>query len=138
MNPAPEDLPFRPYSTVLLAEEDDEVRERLADALAHDGYRVVAVEDGLELFDYLKLAVSSKGRLPLPDVIVSDAELAGCEGLSACRRVHAKYPSLPFVLLAPHDDSRSLRDASAAGVDDVITKPVDVEDLRDTVFLLAS
>jgi two-component system response regulator MprA len=138
MTPGRENAPFHRYTTVLLAEEDDQVRERLADVLSHEGYRVVAVEDGLELLDYLKLALSSKGHVPVPDVIVSDAQLAGCGGLSACKTVHATCPSTPFVLLAPCDDDRSLREAAAAGVDDIVIKPVDADELRDAVFLLAA
>ncbi len=119
--------------TVLVAESDDGLRGALAGVLSRDGYRVVAVEDGLELFDYLALAERSAGRLPLPRLVISDAELAGCSGVEACRRLRAAPPRLPVVLLT--GDRAAARDALLAGACDIVRKPVDVEELRGVVAL---
>ena len=122
--------------TVLLAEEDDDVRLQLSESLSREGYHVVAVEDGLELFDYLAIAESSKGHLHSPDVIVSDVQLAGCGGLSACRRVRDGHLDTPFVLLAPKGDLETYVRAVGLGVSDVVEKPVDFNELREALSLL--
>jgi CheY-like chemotaxis protein len=119
--------------TVLIAEPDDGLRGGLAGVLSHDGYRVVTVQDGLELFDYLSLAARSAGRLALPRLVVSDVELAGCSGLDACRRLRRLPARLPVVLLA--SDRMAARAALLAGACDVVKKPVDLNELRGVVAL---
>lgn len=128
-------FPFAP--TVLVAEADDALRTVLCTSLAADGYRVVAVEDGLELFDYLTLAEASGGRVPLPKLVLSDVELAGCTGLAACRRLRATSRPLPVVLIAAAGDLEAQREAMLAGASDVLRKLVDVDELRGIVSLLA-
>lgn len=123
--------------TVLVAEADDALRGVLCSCLTAEGYRVVAVEDGLELFDYLNLAEASRGRVPLPRLVLSDVELDGCTGLAACRRLRATSGRLPVVLIAAAGDLKAQRDAMLAGASDVLRKPVDVDELRGLVALLA-
>ena len=120
--------------TVLVAEADDGLRGVLAGCLANEGWHVVAVEDGLELFDYLQLASSSGGRIPLPQLVVSDVELAGCSGLAACRRLRAGRQRVPVVLIA--GDRWAEREALRAGAADVLHKPIDVAEVRSIVSLL--
>lgn len=45
-------------SRVLVVEDDDELRDELVIELSKDGHEVVALEDGLELVDYLQAADS--------------------------------------------------------------------------------
>jgi DNA-binding response OmpR family regulator len=116
-----------------VGEEDDLERETLATELRADGYRVIAVEDGMELFDYLELATLSKGRIPAPDLIVSDVELAGYDGVQICRMLSRAEDSVPFILLAPRDDPNTWENAEEAGAAHVLDKPVDVEDLHDVI-----
>jgi CheY-like chemotaxis protein len=118
--------------TVVLAEEDWEDRERLSDVLSRDGYHVVVVEDGFELLDYLSLV--EEGAVRPPDVIVSDVELSGCDGLTACRAAVRQMPEVQIVLLAPPGEEAG---AERAGVDEVVAKPVDEVELSGTVALLA-
>jgi CheY-like chemotaxis protein len=121
--------------TVLLAEEDEQMREELADELREDGYQVITVEDGFELCDYLDLAHHSEGKLPNPDVIISDVELSGWGGMEICRRM-AGEENLPFILLAP-DDPDTWEDAERAGAAHVLDKPVNHDDLLDAVACYA-
>lgn len=115
---------------ILLAEEDANDRARLASALAHDGNRVIALEDGLELFDYLVL--SGRGRLPRPKVIVSDLALSGCTGIDACRRAGPEFLRVPFILLAEPSKNAVFQ---SRGIDEVILKPVDEDELCEVVAL---
>lgn len=121
---------FETCPTVVLAEEDEELRASLASALASYGYRVVTVEDGLELLDYLRLV--RLGRLKTPDVIVSDVDLRGCTGIEACRRAGRQFLAVPFILLAAPTEWDQTQ---VAGIDDAVEKPVDAQELRDAVAL---
>ena len=127
---------FDPATLVLVVEEDDEERATLCEGLSREGYRVVAVEDGLELFDYLDLVQATAGRVKMPDVIVSDVELSGCGGVTACRELHHQHPETPVVLLSPSLDSRTWVAAERAGAADVLKRPVDLRELREALALL--
>ncbi len=116
------------HPVVLLAEDDDALRAQLSTALAHDGNRVISLEDGLELLDYLKLVHA--GRLPAPDVIVSEVELTGCGCAEACRHAGLEFSGVPLILLA---DSGSALAAPLHG--EILVKPVDEDELCEVVAL---
>jgi CheY-like chemotaxis protein len=116
--------------TVLIAEEDAEMREILVRELRADGYQVIALEDGLEVCDYLERAQFSNGNLPQPDLILSDARLSGYGGLEICRMVSAEKP---FILLAPHDDPDSWGGAEEAGACHVLDVPLDISELHNAI-----
>jgi CheY-like chemotaxis protein len=57
---------------ILLAEDDDELRDLIQTWLEREGHKIVAMEDGFQLLDYLELTGEGKG-VPRPDLILSDA-----------------------------------------------------------------
>jgi len=116
---------------VLLAEEDLVMREQLARALRNHGYQVITVRDGLGLCDYLELARLSHGRVPSPDVIVSDAELSGYGGARICEQLSHEHPHLPFILMG---EGESTENSGAAWV---LPKPVDLSALLEAVAAYA-
>lgn len=122
-------------ATVLLAEEDDMLREQLAGSLLEGGYRVVEVSDGLELLDYLELTELFPGRLAPPAVVVCDADLPGRGGVATCRllALHGRAPR--FIILAPKGNEELKEEALRAGAIHVLSKPVMEDDLRDAVDL---
>lgn len=122
-------LPSHP-KTVLIAEEDPEIRELLANELRGDGYQVIALQGGLELCDYLERAEFSHGNLPNPDLILSDAQLSGYGALDICRMVSA---TRPFILLAPRDDAQSWEGAEEAGACHVLDKPLNLRELHAAI-----
>ena len=128
--------PTEAPKTVLVAEEDEEEREAVARELRSDGYHVVTLEDGLELCDYLELSLGSHSKVPPPDLIVSDVDLAGYDGLRICRMLSRAEDTVPFILIAPRDDPASWEDAEDAGAAYVLDKPVDLHDLHDVIDCL--
>ncbi len=121
--------------TILLAEEDDVVRELFARDLIRGGYRVVELEDALELLDYVELTERYPTRVQSPAVIVSDEELPGMSGLEACRRVGRHYPTPPFILLSRRIDRAAFHEAYDAGVSEVIDRSDPPQVLTHTVAL---
>lgn len=112
---------------VLLAEEDLVMREQLARALRNHGYQVIAVRDGLGLCDYLEVARFSKGRVPNPDVIVSDSELSGYGGARICEQLSHEQASIPFILLGNGEP------AGSSGAVLMLEKPIDLNALLEAV-----
>jgi len=109
--------------TVLIVEEDDALREELAQQLRADGHRVVTLEDGFELCDYLELAV--EGKAPAPKLIVADVDLAGVSGRQICRVLSRGENALPFILLA-----RCEAEGAGAGAVRVLNKSLALAELH--------
>lgn len=122
---------------VLVAEEDETLRNELANQLGDDGYRLVMVEDGLELRDYLEVARHPNALVRWPDVIVSDVSLSGHSGIDLCTWVLAQHEWTPFILLAAREDEESHEAGDRVGATFVLDKPLDMEQLHDAVTVLA-
>lgn len=123
--------------TVLLAEDDEHLRERMATELREAGFRVVEVEDGLELVDYLESSLDSEGWLRPPDVIVSEATMPGLDGLDVQQWLGRRRESIPFILLSTPGLARAPEQVEPLGVTFVLEKPVDLEALKAAVSLAA-
>ena len=116
-------LPKR--SRILIA-EDDEISARILEAaLSKFGYEPVIARDGAEAWELFN---REPARL-----IVSDWMMPGLDGLGLCEKVRARAGTLYtyFILLtANRTSAHNYEMASAAGVDDFLTKPLDREAIR--------
>ncbi len=115
--------------TVVLVEEDDVLREELARQLRADGHRVITLEDGFELCDYLALALYSNGKVPSPQMIISDVELAGFGGLHICQMLSRAEDAVPIILLA-----HNAEDCAGAGALCVLNKSTEPAALYDAIL----
>ena len=106
--------PQAAVSTVLVVEDDPAVREFYATALRLAGYRVAAVEDGLDALRWI-----DQQR---PAVIVLDLNLIRVSGRDVQRelRAHADTRHIPIVVVTGEDTS----DLNAAELACVLRKPV--------------
>lgn len=120
---------------VLLAEEDDSARDRLADALRSDGYEVIEAEDGFEVLDYL--LTFPPGTADGVDVIVADAVMPGYSGLEVLAQLRRMEVHTPFVLVNRSMDGVAYREAERLGADLVVASPDEVDEVLDAVFSLA-
>lgn len=106
----------------ILTVEDDPVAGRiLRQALNHLGHECVEAADGEQALAFLE-------REPFR-VIVSDWTMPRIDGLELCRRVRARTDAeyAYFILLTGHHASEgNQREAADAGVDDFLTKPLDI------------
>jgi CheY-like chemotaxis protein len=110
---------------VLIAEDDDDLREWLLQTLEHEGYRVIEARDGAELLGNLA-TLEQRGELPL--LMISDLAMPHYDGLEAAAEARAKLPALPILLITAfdvHDVRESARDV----VDAVLQKPFSREAL---------
>jgi len=109
----------------VLAVEDDEVgRTVLRQALRTLGYAVVEAVDGEAAWTQLQ------GE-PIR-IVVSDWMMPCLDGLELCRRIRARTGQdyIYFILVTARDAStKNQRIAMDAGVDDFLSKPIDVQEL---------
>lgn len=106
---------------LLLAEDDQSVREALERALKFEGYQVIAVGDGAQALEAL-LTVD-------PDVIVLDVMMPAVDGLVACRRIREKGLRTPILMLTARHEVADRVAGLDAGADDYLVKPFDLEEL---------
>ena len=110
---------------VLVADDDEAVRELVATILEEEGYAVRTAASGSEA-----LSVARQER---PAVVLMDVNMPGLDGLSACRRLRAdeRLAALPVVLMSSQpiagDELRRCR------ADNFLPKPFDITELVDEV-----
>ena len=109
----------RPYDRLvahlLLAEDDEVIREPLVRALRREGHDVDAFADGL--------AASQAACDGAHALLILDIGLPGIDGLEVCRRVRALRPAVPIVMLTAQDGELDVVYGLDAGADDYVTKP---------------
>lgn len=113
--------------TVLVIDDMLPNRVLLGKVLKSAGYAVVEATNGMEALALLE------ERGLLPDVIVTDIEMPGMDGITLVDRVrHLDLPSarIPVIAASGNADELMRRDALAAGCDVFLTKPFDLNVLR--------
>ncbi|MEM8618714.1 MAG: response regulator transcription factor [Actinomycetota bacterium] len=108
-------------STILVAEDDRQVREALARILRFEGYSVVTVDDGAAALE----AVTEH----IPDGIVLDVTMPYVDGLSVCRRLRAHGDTTPILMLTARDEIPDRVAGLDAGADDYLPKPFALDEL---------
>jgi two-component system OmpR family response regulator len=110
---------------VLLAEDDDDMREVIATRLTREGMRVVEVDDGFELRDYLELC--RRTGVPEPDVVVTDVRMPGESGPEAL--LHSQFHHSPVVLIGACINAEARAYGARVGVVAMFEKPFSLQDL---------
>jgi DNA-binding response OmpR family regulator len=109
---------------ILIAEDDPVARTVLRQALRRLGHDVVEAGDGVGA---LQLLETDPVR-----VVVSDWMMPELDGLGLCRAIRARVGAeyVYFILLTGRDATEdNQREAIEAGVDDFLTKPLDVQEI---------
>jgi two-component system alkaline phosphatase synthesis response regulator PhoP len=109
------------YMRILLAEDEESIREAVKLNLELDGYEVVAVANG-------RLALQ-RFREERFDLLVLDVMLPEVDGFQICEQVRLANADVPVIFLtakdSPHDRITGLK----RGADDYLTKPFSLEEL---------
>lgn len=106
--------------TIMIVEDDREIRALLADLLTREGYAPVCVENGAAMDRALMQAC--------PDLVVLDIMLPGEDGLSICQRLRSKSRTPILMLTAKADDVDRIIGLEL-GADDYLPKPFNPREL---------
>jgi len=108
--------------TVLLVEDEEELREMMTDALERQGYTVVAASDGIE-------ALEAASRIPSICLVLLDLLMPGMNGWDFFDtfRKQGEFANIPVVV---HSSTAS---SAPAGVTRVLTKPLELDRLLSVV-----
>ncbi len=109
--------------TILIIEDEKDIRELLVYNLRKDGYAILDSGDGKEGLDM--------ARSKLPDLILLDLMLPGLDGLSVCRELErgANTASIPVIMLTAKGEEMDRVVGLELGADDYMVKPFSVREL---------
>ncbi|MCO8274121.1 response regulator [Actinoplanes sp. TRM 88003] len=122
-------MPMLP-TTVLIAEDDEDVRDLVALRLGAAGYKTVTVDNGNDAI--------SVANFERPDLVVLDIDMPGLDGLTVCQQLQgmARTSRIPVLILSARSRDLDASHGRAMGADDYIAKPFDSGDLVNRVTRL--
>lgn len=118
---------------ILLAEDEEDIRQLVAIALRAQGYEVIEARTGAELLDELGESLLYDRPLSKPDVIISDIRMPGFTGLEILAGLRDAEWSTTFVLMTAFADAETRAEAIRLGADAIFEKPFDIEELLTAV-----
>lgn len=106
---------------VLIVEDDPRTRHFYTVALERDGCRVDQAHNGHQALE--------KALLEPPDLILTDIEVPGIDGIELCRRLRAdsRTRDVPVIAVTGYDDRQYPDRVTLAGADCVLAKPCDAD-----------
>jgi PAS domain S-box-containing protein len=113
--------------TVLLTEDEQDVREIAREFLESGGYRVIEAKDGKEA---MQLAAQHRGKIQL---LVTDMVMPGMTGQELAVRLQAEHPSICVVFMSGYSEHAATEMADADPAVRLLTKPFSRAALLRTV-----
>ncbi len=112
---------------ILIAEDDQDIRELIVLTLQFSGFDVTSVEDG-------SLAVE-KAKLDTYDLILMDVRMPRMTGYEACRRLKEMdaTKNVPIIFLSAKGQEQEIQTGLDAGAADYVLKPFAPDTLVDTI-----
>ena len=107
--------------TVLIAEDDDNIRAGLVEILANEGYATVEATDGAQALARFADAA--------PDFVCLDIMMPGKSGYDVCREIRAAGSSVPIVFISAKSEEIDKVVGLELGADDFIVKPFGVKEV---------
>jgi len=111
--------------SILVVDDDPEMRALLLDVLRNDGYDVVEAKDGTEAV----LAL----RTWRFDVILMDKNMPGPSGLDLLPGFRRVCPSSQIIMMTAFGDVASYMEAAEKGAVEYLFKPFRMEEMRDAI-----
>jgi CheY-like chemotaxis protein len=114
---------------ILLAEDNDDMRALLAEALEEDGHEVEQALDGHAAFSRLWQPFASAREIHL---VISDVRMPGLTGIQVVESLRAAGRSIPVILMTAFGDGEMRARAEALRAA-LLDKPFTLEELREQV-----
>jgi len=111
--------------TILVVDDEDNVRESVREVLSDEGYRVVDTADGARVLDMI--------RDEKPELVLLDIWMPQVDGIGLLKEIKLQEPDINVVMVSGHGNIHTAVTATKYGAFDFIEKPVSLEGLLSTV-----
>ncbi len=111
--------------TILTIDDEENIRNGLADNFELEGYDVKQAASGEE-----GLKLIAEGGI---DLVITDLRMDGISGSEVVKKVTSEYPGIPIIVLTGHGSIDDATAALKAGAFDFLTKPLDLDHLNKIV-----
>ncbi|MFL6709846.1 MAG: response regulator [Massilia sp.] len=108
---------------LLLVEDDDSVRQLMAESLEAIGYAVTQAADGETALSMLRQA--------MPDLLITDYLMPGMTGAELMQKVRIQAPDLPMIIATGYADMKAIEEV--IGENQLLRKPFPLAELAATV-----
>lgn len=112
-------------ATILVVEDDNDLREALIDTLRLAGYGVIHATDGIDALRQLEAT-------PV-DLVVSDIQMPNMDGQQLLKKIRQKHAEVPMMLMTAYGTIQQAVDAMRDGAVDYLVKPFEAEVLVNMV-----
>ena len=106
---------------LLIADDDNDIRELLEFDLSHSGYVVETAKDGEEA---LQKALTNNY-----DLILLDVMMPKMNGFDVCKNIRSSKPNVPILMLTAKGTIHDKTEGFDSGADDYIVKPFDIQEV---------
>ena len=106
---------------ILIVEDDDTIREGIANFLLENNFMVETASDGAAALETV--------QKNLPDLVILDLGLPKISGESVCQEIKKMHPTLPVIILTAKNHKTDIISGFNLGADDYIAKPFDLDEL---------
>ena len=106
---------------IIIAEDDQAVRDSLDRALRYEGYSVISVNNGSQALE--------ESQISPPDLFILDVMMPVVDGLSVCRALRRNGDKTPVLILTAKHEVTDRVAGLDAGADDYLVKPFSLDEL---------
>ena len=106
---------------ILVVEDDKDLNRTVCSFLNHSGYEAIGCFNATEAYDALYANMF--------DLIVSDIMMPGVDGFELARNIRELNNDIPILFMTARDDFASKQRGYRIGIDDYMTKPIDLDEL---------
>ena len=111
--------------TLLIVDDEPEIRAEMAEYFEGKGYRVEQAADGLEALERVEAV--------LPDAVITDLKMPRCDGFELIRRLRAAHANIPIIAVCGTFSHEDLDQASELGAQATMRKPIRLHELAETL-----
>jgi two-component system nitrogen regulation response regulator NtrX len=116
---------MRMGKTILVVDDEENIRTTLAGVLEDEGYRPLLAVDGMEALEMV--------QADLPDLILLDIWMPRLDGMETLQRLKSLNPGLTVVMMSGHGTIETAVKATKLGAYDFIEKPLSLEKVILTI-----
>lgn len=115
----------REKTTILIADDDDELLHTLGPVISDGGYRVLMASDGEQAIATLRETSVS--------LILLDLKMPKVDGWDVLAFVKQQFPGIRVVVVTAYGSLTNVIRAKKMGADDFLEKPYDIEEILHTI-----